>query len=88
MIVAAVMVLKRIQWGLGLAIFSGVIVLMQPIVYHLILGKPCLGGIWWYPFFTAVQGAFIIYFSLLVFLNEKRLSDSKKMMPCEKRNCL
>jgi len=73
MIGAAFMVLKRMKWGLWLAIFSGVIVLMQPIVYHLIMGKPCLGGIWWYPIFTAVQGAFIIYFSLLVFLGGKEV---------------
>jgi hypothetical protein len=73
MIAAAVMVLKRIKWSLGLALFSGVILLMQPIVYHIIMGKPCLGGIWWYPFFTVIQGAFIIYFSLLVFFNERKI---------------
>jgi hypothetical protein len=78
MIVAAAMVLKRMKWGLWLALFSGVIVLMQPIVYHMIMGKPCLGGIWWYPIFTAIQGAFIIYFSLLVFLNEKKIADQIK----------
>jgi hypothetical protein len=72
MIVAAVMVLKRMKWGVWLALFSGVIVLMQPIVYHLIMGKPCLGGIWWYPFFTAIQGSFILYFSVIVLLNERR----------------
>jgi hypothetical protein len=78
MIVAAVMILKRMKWGLGLAIFSGVIVLMQPIVYHIIMGKPCLGGIWWYPIFTAIQGAFIVYFSLLLFLNERKITDQPK----------
>ena len=78
MIVAAVMVLKRMKWGLWLAIFSGVIVLMQPIVYHTIMGKPCLGGIWWYPIFTAIQGAFIVCFSLLLFLNEKKITDQIK----------
>ncbi len=67
MIVAAVLVLKRIKWGLGLAIFSGIILLLQPIVYHLIMGKPCLGGIWWYPIFTVIQGAFIVYFSITTF---------------------
>jgi hypothetical protein len=81
MIVAAVMVLKRMKWGSGLAIFSGVIVLMQPIVYHMIMGKPCLGGIWWYPIFTAIQGVFILYFTIMLLRNEKSLSDSKKMMP-------
>ncbi len=75
MIVAAVMVLKRMKWGVGLALFSGVIVLMQPIVYHMIMGKPCLGGIWWYPIFTAIQGTFIVYFSLLAFFNKRKITD-------------
>jgi hypothetical protein len=73
-IVAAVMLIKRVKWGLGLAVLSGVILLVQPIVYHVIMGKPCLGGIWWYPFFTAFQGVFIIYFSLLLSLNERRIT--------------
>jgi len=75
MIVAAAMVLKRMKGSLGLALFSGIIVLMQPIVYHLIMGKPCLGGIWWYPIFTAIQGAFIVYFSLLPFFNKRKIAD-------------
>ncbi len=61
-IAAAVLLIKRSKLGLGLAIFSGLILLAQPIIYHIIMGKPCLGGIWWYPFFTAIQGAFILYF--------------------------
>jgi hypothetical protein len=73
-IAAAIMLIKRVKWGLGLAVLSGVILLMQPIVYHLIMGKPCLGGVWWYPFFTVFQGAFIIYFSLLLVLNERKIT--------------
>jgi len=38
------------------------------------MGKPCLGGVWWYPFFTVFQGAFIIYFSLLLVLNERKIT--------------
>lgn len=77
-IAAAVMLIKRVRWSLGLAMLFGVWLLMQPIVYHIIMGEPCLGGIWWYPFFTAIQGAFIIYFSLLVFLNERKIADQIK----------
>jgi len=81
-IAAAVMVLKRMKWGIGVALFSGVILLMQPILYHLIMGKPCLGGIWWYPIFTAFQGAFVVYFAVTLLRNERKLSDSKQeMMP-------
>jgi len=81
-IVAAVMVLKRMKWGLGLAILFGASLLMQPIVYHLIMGKPCLGGIWWYPIFTAFQGAFIVCFAITLLRNEKKLGDTRQeMMP-------
>ena len=72
-IVAAGLLIKRSKWGLGLAIFSGVILLMQPIVYHIIMGQPCLGGIWWYPFFTAIQGTCILYFSAFVLLKEREI---------------
>ena len=77
-IVAAVLLIKRSKWGLGLAIFSGFILLMQPIVYHIIMGKPCLGGIWWYPFFTAMQGIFILYFSALVLLKEREIRGRRQ----------
>jgi hypothetical protein len=73
-IAAAILLIKRIKWGMVLAIFTGGILLIQPVIYHLIMGKPCLGGIWWYPFFTVVQGAFIIYFSSLLFLNERKIT--------------
>jgi hypothetical protein len=77
-IAAAILLIKRVTWGIPLAIFTGGFLLIQPVVYHLIMGKPCLGGIWWYPFFTAVQGAFIIYFSLLLFFNERKMTKDRK----------
>jgi hypothetical protein len=73
-IAGAILLIKRVKWGMVLAIFTGGILLIQPVIYHLIMGKPCLGGIWWYPFFTVVQGAFIIYFSSLLFLNERKIT--------------
>jgi len=73
-IAAAILLIKRVKWSIVLAIFTGGFLLIQPVVYHLIMGKPCLGGIWWYPFFTVVQGAFIIYFSLLLLLNERKIT--------------
>ena len=77
-IAAAILLIKRIKWGMVLAIFTGGILLIQPVIYHLIMGKPCLGGIWWYPFFTVVQGAFIISFSLLLFFNERKMATDRK----------
>lgn len=78
-ITAAIMVLKRIKFGLKMAVTLGALLLMQPVIYHIILGQPCLGGIWWYPFFTAIEGAFIVYFSRLVFDNEKKLRGQESM---------
>jgi hypothetical protein len=46
------------------------------------MGKPCLGGIWSYPIFTAFQGAFIVYFAITLLRNERKLNDSEQeMMP-------
>jgi hypothetical protein len=77
-ITAAILLIKRVKWSIVLAIFTGGFLLMQPVVYHLIMGKPCIGGIWWYPFFTVVQGAFIISFSLLLFFNERKMTTDRK----------
>ena len=77
-IATAILLIKRIKWGMVLAIFTGGILLIQPVIYHLIMGKPCLGGIWWYPFFTVVQGVFIISFSLLLFFNERKMTTDRK----------
>ena len=74
-IAAAIIIIKRVKWGIGLSIFLGGILLMQPIVYHIIMGKPCLGGVWWYPFFTAVQGLFILYFSARILLKEREIRN-------------
>jgi len=36
----------------------------------------------WYPIFTAFQGAFIVYFAIILLRNESKLNDSKQeMMP-------
>jgi hypothetical protein len=74
-ITAAILLIKRVKWSITLAIFTGSILLMQPVVYHLIMGKPCLGGIWWYPFFTVVQGLFILFFSARVILKEREIRN-------------
>lgn len=74
-ITAAILLIKRVKWSIGLAIFTGGILLMQPIVYHIIMGKPCLGGIWWYPFFTVVQGLFILYFTARILLKERKIRN-------------
>ena len=74
-IAAAILLIKRVKWGMALAIFTGGILLIQPVVYHLIMGKPCLGGIWWYPFFTVVQGLFILYFSARILLKEREIRN-------------
>lgn len=59
--------------GLILGIIPGVWAMLQWIIVHVVKGHPDQNGIWWYPLFPIVQGALIIYFSVLAWR-----SDTKK----------
>jgi hypothetical protein len=39
--------------------------LFQPILVHVILAKPDVNGIWWYPVFPIMQGILVIYICIL-----------------------
>ena len=62
--------LKRKE-GLILGIIPAILAMVQWIIYHVIMGNPDINGIWWYPIFPIVQGALIIYFSILAWRNEE-----------------
>ena len=68
-----ILLIFRFRFGVYLSIFCGIILMIQPILYHIILKYPCLGGIQWYPFFTFFQGILIIYTSFELLKNESRL---------------
>jgi hypothetical protein len=54
-----------IRWGLLLGIVDAIWMLFQPILVHVILAKPAVGGIWWYPLFPWTQAILILYFCVL-----------------------
>lgn len=59
------LLLLRIKWGLLLGIIAGAWIVIQPVIVHLIPGRPDINGIWWYPIFPVTQGLLIVYFSIL-----------------------
>jgi hypothetical protein len=64
----------RNRWGLILGLIPAVWAMLQWILVHVIQGHPDQNGIWWYPIFPIVQGALIIYFSILAWRDEESFS--------------
>lgn len=54
-----------IRWGLLLGIVDAIWMLFQPILVHVILAKPAVDGIWWYPVFPWTQAILLLYFCIL-----------------------
>jgi hypothetical protein len=52
----------KIKWGLMLGIIDGAWMIFQPILVHIIMARPDINGIWWYPIFPWIQAILIIYF--------------------------
>ena len=75
LIVSMVLLVLRNKWGLVLSVISGVYMLFQPVLVHIIMAHPDQNGIWWYPMFPWIQAILIIYFSFLLLRNEKKYSD-------------
>ena len=63
------LLLFKIKWGLILGIIDGAFMILQPIFVHMILAKPDINGIWWYPIFPWIQAILIIYFCILAWKN-------------------
>ncbi len=63
------------RWGLILGVIPAVWATLQWILVHVIQGNPDRNGIWWYPIFPIVQGALIIYFSILAWRDEGSFSQ-------------
>ncbi|MEA3439720.1 MAG: hypothetical protein U9R58_05505 [Chloroflexota bacterium] len=64
----------RNRWGLILGFVPAVWATLQWIVVHVIQGRPDQNGVWWYPIFPIVQGALIIYFSILAWRKDESFS--------------
>jgi hypothetical protein len=63
--IGILMLLLNIKWGLILGIIDGAWMIFQPILVHIIMAKPDINGIWWYPVFPWIQAFLIIYFCIL-----------------------
>jgi len=60
-----VLLFFKVKWGLILGLIDGAFMIFQPILVHVILAKPDINGIWWYPIFPWTQAILIIYFCIL-----------------------
>ncbi len=65
----------RIRWGLVLGSVPAVWAMLQWILVHVVQGHPDQNGVWWYPIFPIVQGALIIYFSVLAWRDKESFSQ-------------
>jgi hypothetical protein len=68
----------RNRWGLILGAIPAVWAMLQWILVHVIWANPDQNGIWWYPIFPIVQGALIIYFSVLAWRNDESFNRSSR----------
>lgn len=69
--ISIILLFLRNRWGLILSFVPAVWAMLQWIWVHVIQGNPDQNGIWWYPIFPIVQGALIIYFSILAWRNDE-----------------
>jgi hypothetical protein len=60
-----VLLFFKVKWGLILGLIDGAFMIFQPVLVHVILAKPDINSIWWYPIFPWTQAILIIYFCIL-----------------------
>jgi len=63
--VGIILLIFKIKWGLLLGIIDAVWMIFQPILVHIILSKPDINNIWWYPVFPWIQSLLLLYFCIL-----------------------
>ena len=62
LVIGIILLFLKIKWGLILGIIDGAWMIFQPILVHIIMARPDINGIWWYPIFPWIQALLIIYF--------------------------
>jgi hypothetical protein len=60
--IGIILLFLKIKWGLILGIIDGAWMIFQPILVHIIMARPDINGIWWYPIFPWTQAGLILYF--------------------------
>ena len=63
--VGILLLFMGVRLGLLLGIVDAIWMFFQPILVHVILAKPAVNGIWWYPVFPWTQAILILYFCIL-----------------------
>lgn len=64
-----VLLALKVKWGLALGAIDALSMIIQPIIVHVIMAKPDVNGIWWYPIFPWTQALLILYFCYLAWKN-------------------
>ena len=65
LVLGIVLLFFNVKLGLILGLVDGVFMIFQPILVHVIIAKPDINGVWWYPIFPWIQAILIIYFCVL-----------------------
>ncbi|MBN2103581.1 hypothetical protein JW835_06015 [bacterium] len=60
--IGVILLFLKVKWGLILGIIDAAWMIFQPVLVHIIMAKPDMNGIWWYPIFPWIQAVLIIYF--------------------------
>jgi hypothetical protein len=67
--IGIILLFLKTKWGLILGIIDGAWMIFQPILVHIIMARPDINGIWWYPIFPWTQAVLIIYFCRVAWKN-------------------
>ena len=69
LVIGIILLFLKTKWGLILGLIDGVWMIFQPILVHIIMARPDVNGIWWYPTFPWTQALLIIYFCRVAWKN-------------------
>ena len=69
LVIGIILLFLKTKWGLILGLIDGAWMIFQPILVHIIMARPDINGIWWYPIFPWIQALLIIYFCRVAWKN-------------------
>ncbi len=69
LVIGIILLFLNIKWGLIIGIIDGSWMIFQPVLVHIIMARPDMNGIWWYPIFPWIQSVLIIYFCRIAWKN-------------------
>jgi len=67
--IGIILLFLKTKWGLILGLIDGAWMIFQPILVHIIMARPDINDIWWYPIFPWTQAVLIIYFCRVAWKN-------------------